>query len=177
MRPKGKLFALLAVFAAIGIVTATGAFTTVSAERTVNVAVTGDGSALLAMEPNASSPNGVYSYYDGNEIEVDISSANPNQGVGNFTGDGVNDNATTTVDYIFNVTNQGTQTVNISVSYPNGQPAGFHMYEGANSGTELSTQTYTLTQGETMSIGVYVNTTTGGFTGQSVQVNIEAEAT
>lgn len=176
MRPKGKLFALLAVFAAIGIVTATGAFTTVSAERTVNVAVTGDGSALLAMEPNSTSPNGVYSYYDGNEIEVDVSDANANHGSA-FDGSGVNDNATTTVDYIFNVTNQGTQEVNITVSYQD-NPDGFYLYQGANSGTNLNSTTYTLSQGETMSIGLYVNTTDGGgFTGQSVQVNIEAEAT
>lgn len=180
MRPKGKLFALLAVFAAIGIVTATGAFTTVSAERTVNVNVTGDASALLAMEPNATSANGGYASMDGTDVMVDISESNDNQSAdatteGNFSGSGVNDNATTTMDYVINITNQGTQPVEVSATY--GGVDGFRLYNASDPTADLNGSAVRLEQGESMSVGVYVNTTAnGGFTDQSVDVTIEANA-
>lgn len=175
MRPKGKLFALLAVFAAIGIVTATGAFTTVDAQRTVNVGVSGDSAALLAMDAS-DSPNGAYADTDGTDITVDISDQNPSYTDGDFDGKGVNDNATTTMDHVFNITNQGTQEVEVTVSYAS-QPNGFHLYNDTESNTDLKGQTVTLGQGDSMSIGVYVNTTQGGFTEDTVDVTIQADAT
>jgi hypothetical protein len=73
-RPKGKLFALLAVFVAIGLVTASGAFTSVEAERTVSVSTTGDGSALLKLDV---SNTNLASITD-DQLEIDIGSINLN---------------------------------------------------------------------------------------------------
>lgn len=96
-RPKGKLFALLAVFAALGIATASGAFTTVSAERTATVGVSGDASAALALDEDSD-------YASNTDGELQI------------TFEDVNTNAITVVDDTFLITNNGNQDVTISIS-------------------------------------------------------------
>lgn len=177
MRPKGKLLALLAIFAAIGLVTATGAFTTVSAERTVNVNVAGDSAALLQIEANATSPNGAYAATNGNQFQIDLSSNNADFG-GAFTGSGVNDEALTRIDHVFNVTNQGTQAVEVTVT---GLPNGLIFYLGGDHTaplTSASSATRTINPGETLSIGVQVDTrdAQGNFQAGSTTVSIEANA-
>ena len=114
-RPKGKLFALLAVFIAIGLVAATGAFTSVEAERTVSVNVADDSGALLQLEANGSSSNGAYATTDGGQIVIDLD--NPS-GLSESPA-GLNDNATTEIFHIVNVTNQGPQTVGLSADVSN----------------------------------------------------------
>ncbi len=104
-KPKGKLMALLAVFVAIGLVTASGAFTSVQADRTVSVQVVGDGSGLIGLSAATygaldESVGGVKSF------NLDLSDE---------TATGVNAEATTTISPIINVTNQGGETINLSV--------------------------------------------------------------
>lgn len=106
MRPKGKLFALFAIFAAIGLVTATGAFTTVQADRTVNVQVSGDSSALLVIDESSNAPSVVGSS-GGASGEISFT-------IGSSTG--LNENATTVLTPIVNVTNNGNEAVNLTVS-------------------------------------------------------------
>jgi hypothetical protein len=105
MRPKGKLLALLVMFAAVGLITATGAFTTVEAERTADVNVQGDGSALLALNGTDSTE---FAEQSGNELAITLDD-----------GSGVNLNATTAVlpdeGPLFNATNNGGQTVNFTI--------------------------------------------------------------
>jgi hypothetical protein len=113
-RPKGKMFALLAVFVAIALVAATGAFTSVEADRTVSVNVSDDSDALLALEPNGSSANGNYASQTGTTVEINL-----NEDASNVDGAGVNDNATTKIFYIVNVTNQGTQAVDVEAGVSN----------------------------------------------------------
>ena len=89
------------------VVTGTGAFTSVTADRTVNVEVAGDASALLAIEGT-----GEHSDYidnsDGNgEFGIDLSGG---------SASGVNADAITVVEDLFKVTNQGTQEVNLDVT-------------------------------------------------------------
>jgi hypothetical protein len=110
MRPKGKLLALVAMFAAVGLITATGAFTTVEAERTATVDVTGDSSALLGIsepsdidEGSVSQPNGV--------AEIDLTSFSSAEGAA-----GLNPDANTTLTPLVNVTNQGSNTVYVDIS-------------------------------------------------------------
>jgi hypothetical protein len=55
MISKGKLLALLMVFAAAGTLAATGAFTTVQADRAANIQAVGDGSSLIQTQPANSS--------------------------------------------------------------------------------------------------------------------------
>lgn len=79
-----------------------GAFTSVEADRTVEVNVTDDASAYLGLEA-ADDPNGdEFVDDDGDTVEVDITETDA-------SGQGFNPNATTTIDNLVQVTNQGTQ--------------------------------------------------------------------
>lgn len=160
-RPKGKLFALLAIFVAIGLVTASGAFTTIQADRTVTVDTAGDASALLQLEGNTSSGNDRYISTEGTpgEIVIDFSSGN----LGSATG--VNVNATTNVSHMINVTNNGPNAVTFWVtigSTPSGVTLDF--YQGAdtsNSITGSSTSGITIGSGAKESIGISLDLASG----------------
>jgi len=80
----------------------TGAFTSVSANRTMEVQVSEDADALLAIE-DIDGPNSEYVDTSGNTVSIDISS---DEG-----GTGLNDDATTIIKDLLRITNQGTQNV------------------------------------------------------------------
>ena len=169
MRPRGKLFALLAIFAAIGLITATGAFTTVAASRTATVNVAGDGQALLGLEPYQG-PNGYgpsidssaakdnsygYAQLNGGQLEINLAGFHNNN-----IGQGVNLNATTKLDHVFNISNQGTQTVSVSIEKTgaNNGTVGFH--KGISSGARLDEgNSQTLTSGQTIPVSIVIDTT------------------
>ncbi len=106
-RPKGKLFALLAVFVAIGLATATGAFTSVQADRTATVNVAGDQAALLQLTPadqlNSTSEVGSEDYVDFSQGQLQINV------------DGLNTDATTDLGPVFNITNNGEDDVTVHI--------------------------------------------------------------
>jgi hypothetical protein len=108
MRPKGKLFALLMMFAAVGLITASGAFTTVEAQRTADVNVSGDASALLQLEPGNTTFADANAGGSSAEFQIDLS------------GNGVNLNATTAVlpgeGPLVNVTNNGDSNVEFNIT-------------------------------------------------------------
>lgn len=103
MRPKGKLLALFAMFAAVGLITATGAFTTVEAQRTAEVNVAGDSAALLQLEPANGSE---FASANNGEVEITLDSQ------------GVNSNATTVDDEVLNITNNGNDDVFVQIDAP-----------------------------------------------------------
>jgi hypothetical protein len=181
-KPKGKLFALLVIFAALVLVAASGAFTSVQAERTAQVDVASDADAFLALSANTSNNNGV-AYASNN------AGANDNQLSINLTssmngGDGVNPNSVTTADHVFIIQNQGTQPVDVYLEqsdtvddsvlefYYNGTTA----TPSATGSLEGSSNAVTLEAGEQVSAGVKVDTrayTAGDFT---EQVTVHATA-
>ena len=174
-RPKGKLFALLAVFAAIGLVAATGAFTTVQADRTVSVNVSDDSDALLGLEANDSSSNGGYVTTNNGEVVIDLDSPGVAGG-----GAGVNDNATTLINHTINVTNQGTQQVDLNQIGNVGQ-SGVDVYLIADQSANLSAgDSVTLGVGDTASLGLKIVTdsaNSGGGNSFDATVTLEADAT
>jgi hypothetical protein len=107
MRSKGKLLALVAIFAAVALITGTGAFSTVEAERTADVNVAGDSSALLQLEPAG---NGYLIDNQSDEIAITLASNTQNPS-------GVNQNATTTVNRsdFLKVTNNGANEVELGI--------------------------------------------------------------
>ena len=116
MIPKGKLLALVLVFGAVGTLAATGAFTTVEAERTANVTVAGDANALLAVQPIEADGNSDFinqQNTQGQAFEINLDGDN----------DGVNTNATTTAEDIFNITNNGEESVTVWINTENGAQA------------------------------------------------------
>jgi hypothetical protein len=154
MRPKGKLFALFAVFAAIGLVTASGAFTTVQADRTAEVDVAGDANALLALSPgqdsgsNSSNADAYVAQNGGNgTIEISLN--------GDFSDEspsGINNNATTVVNQLIEVQNQGSQTIHLRVetSGPNANVVDF--YQGDATGSSPAGKNITDGSGKVVSI-------------------------
>jgi len=172
-RPKGKLIALLAVFAAIGLVAASGAFTSVSAERTADVQVSDDANALLAISDATSGATAQTGddYFSTNNGEAELQFQN------------INLNAGTEVDSVFTVTNQGSQTVTVWITKTGANSGAVAFGVDSNkldsasadissditdqdrtsiAGTDLSSATaVALDPGESMTIGLYIDTTDG----------------
>ncbi|MFA1610208.1 hypothetical protein [Halobellus rubicundus] len=153
--PKGKLLALVTIVAALGVVTATGAFTTVSAERTAQVSVAGDSSALLALNPT-SGPNGdgAYAAEENGLFQITF---------GENIGSGVNMEAQTDIQDVFTITNQGTQNVSISINDTGDHPDAVTFYNVSVDGEKATTSAfedgdYYLDSGETVTVSIYVDT-------------------
>jgi len=92
-----------ALVAGGGAVLGTGAFTSVQAERTVDVSTAGDADAFLGLDTIDDSANSD----EFAEINAD--------GLLTVNVDGVNLNAITHIDRVFQVTNNGTQTVTLYI--------------------------------------------------------------
>lgn len=179
MKPKGKLFALLAIFAAIGLVTATGAFTTVSAARTAEVNVAGDGAALLKIGPVSGSANSDTTPASGGNPYFQVSNGEATIDLSN-----VNLNAQTSLVDVFLIENQGTQTVTVWIETDgtdgntgaiafgvdpatlDGTPTGTIVvgngYAGANpvriDGADPSQVGVSLDPGESIVVGLFIDT-------------------
>jgi hypothetical protein len=102
-----KLLPLLAFVLIALVCVASGAFTSVSAVRAAEVAVAGDSNALLSLSP-AAGANGAYFVDTDNDgaYELDISAG----------GIGLNVDATIILRDVFTITNNGTQTVTVSIT-------------------------------------------------------------
>ena len=95
-----KLVPLAALLVAALIIVSSGAFTSVTADRTATVTVVGDDSALLALV----SLNSAYAGQDTDGIfSIDVLTCNKN--------------ATTTFGDLFKIVNNGTQAVDITLSW------------------------------------------------------------
>lgn len=101
----------LAAAGAAGI--GTGAFTTVQANRSVDVSVASDSNALLAFQ-TSSADNSDYVSTSNGAVSIDIDSTFSN-GTEDSSGSGVNANATTQINDLFKVVNQGTQAAVVYV--------------------------------------------------------------
>ena len=134
--------------AAIG----TGAFTSVSANRDIAVEVADDSSAYLRLEGTGGA-NSEYVTDDGNggTLSIDLSPSNATSA----GGEGVNPNAVTEIDNLFDVENQGTQDVTVSIDKSGDNPGAVSFETDAGSledGIDLGT-------GESATVGLVVDTT------------------
>ena len=98
------LIALGTAAIATGLIFGSGAFTQVEAERAVNVNVADDANAFLAMQ----STSDLSGTNTDNVVEINLDNTGPTP------AQGINYNATTTVDPVLNVTNNGGQQVELS---------------------------------------------------------------
>ncbi|MDX1744668.1 MAG: hypothetical protein R3324_01915 [Halobacteriales archaeon] len=149
MRPKGKLLTLFVMFVAIGLVTASGAFSSTSVDRAMAVSVADDSAALLGLAPNSSSPNGAYASVDA-------------AGTINVTVDNVNIDATTDIDHVLNVTNNGQSTVTIWVTFSGGtNNSAVTLYEGSTAGTAIANtqggSSFTLSPTNSASVSIRID--------------------
>jgi len=109
MKRRNVLAALGTLSAGGAFTMGSGAFTSVSAERNVSVTVASDANALLRLAPCPESPNGDYVTGAGSgTMTLDLSDSNDNVG-----GSGLNSDATTVINDVFEICNQGTQPVGV----------------------------------------------------------------
>lgn len=110
---------MLSVFGTLtaggALIAGTGAFSSVQADRDIKVNVAGDASAYLGIAP-ASGPNGAYADVNDGPLTLDFTGSNNNIGSGISGGTGVNLDAITSFESVFEIRNNGTQEVNVTVS-------------------------------------------------------------
>lgn len=95
-----------------GAIVGSSAFTSVTADRDIQVAVAGDSNAFLRIEPTAE-PNGDYATTENGTLGIDLTGDNDAVG-----GDGVNANAVSVLRRVFEIGNQGTQSVGVQITEP-----------------------------------------------------------
>jgi len=114
MNRRTLLAALGTVGASGAIVTGTGAFTSVEADRDVQVRVADDANALLALEAT-DGPNGEYVDASDGTLGIDITGSDGDDATSEGA-QGINPNALTLFEDVFQITNQGTQPVDVAIS-------------------------------------------------------------
>lgn len=165
----------LAAAGAAGI--GTGAFTSVEADRTVDVQVKGDASAYLGLKGSGDSNAQYVSGQSNGEIKINFDKS------GNG-GSGVNPNADTTLESVFQIENQGTQAVEVDLSgsgltvQDNGSISapgsdGIAVALAKDDGDSSSDDTYELGTGESVDVDFAINSGTSALSGT---LTIEADA-
>ena len=96
--------------AAGGLAIGTGAFTSVTADRDVEVSVVEDDDAFLALDPLDNPGNGEYAEIDDTgEFFLDLTGTDAG-------GSGLNPEAVTAADDVFEVQNQGTEDIELTLT-------------------------------------------------------------
>jgi hypothetical protein len=153
---RRQLLTAMGVLSAGGAaVTGTGAFTSVAADRDVTVRVADDESALLAMQASPG-PNGAYATTAGDgTIALEFTDTDTG-------GSGVGLDSVYDFDDVFRITNQGTQTVYVWVTFdgPLG-PDEFWLYPNSDPSRRLQDGDETVVElavGDTVEVGAHVDT-------------------
>lgn len=109
---RRQLLALIgSLSAGTAVVNGTGAFTSVEAERDVSVEVASDANAYLAL--SATGPNAPYTTVEDGQLGIDLTADNTSDISG---GQGVNAEAITVFEDLFEIRNQGTQEATVSAT-------------------------------------------------------------
>ena len=127
---RNALIGLGTVAAGAGVIGGTGAFTSVEADRSVSVSTTGDSGAALQIAPSTEDNTDITTGTITQNAAEYTNANGPNSLTGDtfsFTLDSLNINATTRIEQLFVVANNGTQPVDLD----------FQMQ--TNGGSDLST--------------------------------------
>lgn len=165
---RRQLLAGLGAAAAGSAAIGTGAFTSATANRSVSVSVADENKAYLALSPAGDDDeNSTFVSQDNtanNELSVDINDATGTQD----NGDGVGLDSVYTFDSVFQVENQGTQEVDVSIGTlededfdPDASGLTVEFYDGTDSSTSLDSSTgtpVTLGTGTSVDIGMKIET-------------------
>ncbi len=167
-----------------------GAFTSAEAKRSVSVAVASDTESFLELGPCEGSSNGEYVRTENGVLSLDLSAENPTLG----GGTGVNRNATTVLDDVFEIRNAGTQSVGVWVTVDaavaaTGDPA-IEFFRGGDPSRGIvgRDEAVCLDVGESTRVGFVVRThgvsdgddlfaTRPGGDGEALVINADAEVT
>lgn len=154
VRTRTVVLALFVAAGAIALAIGTGAFSTVAADRTVDVQTAGDDGALLQLTVH-SGPNGLYAEQTAaGQLQILL------DGSGASSASGVNLNASTTIQNVFNITNQGSQPVGVWIE-KSGPNNGLVTFETAGSAQldNTSAASQTLAVGDTIEVTITIDTT------------------
>jgi hypothetical protein len=110
MNRRTLLLSIAAVGGGGAVVGGTGAFTSVEADRDVAVRVADDANAFLSLA--AIGPNAPYVQTTDGQLSIDLTGDNPT-GAG---GQGVNADAITVFQPLFEIRNRGTQEIDVSAT-------------------------------------------------------------
>jgi hypothetical protein len=113
---RNALIGLGTVAAGAGVVGGSGAFTSVEADRSVSVSTTGDSGAALQIAPSTEDNTDITTGTITQNAAEYTNADGPNSLTGDtfsFTLDKLNINATTSIEQLFVVVNNGTQAVNL----------------------------------------------------------------
>ena len=177
---RNTIIGLGTVAAGAGIISGSGAFDSVEANRSFEVSVSGDAGALLGLEATNDTIAGMESGGAGGN-DVIFFEINDAEAGGDAA---VNENAVTEFFDAFSVTNNGGQDVNVSIELP-GSVSGIAFTladeRGDANPTDLTSESYELTSGESISVDLTIDTTTsGGYVeptgGNPYQITIRAVA-
>jgi len=145
----------------------TGAFTSVTASRNVDVAVANDSAAYLGLS-SANGSNEGYITDDGSSgtLSIDLDAGQSVTG----GGDGVNPNALTEIDHLFTIRNQGTQSVDVTLSKSGDNTGliGFYAVDSSSvsdpysSETQLGSNSVTLGAGDSVVVSLQIDTRDSG---------------
>ncbi|WP_218124044.1 hypothetical protein [Haloplanus vescus] len=94
----------------------TGAFDSVESQRNVDVAVAGDASAYLGIQPTDGKNGNYVDTTSDDALAIDLTGSNKNRGDGIASGQGLNANATTSIADVFEIKNQGMHTLEVAAS-------------------------------------------------------------
>lgn len=169
MRRKAAVVAMAVVVMLVGTVIASTAFTNATVERDANIDVVADDSAPISLA-DGNTGNVVYLASNG-ELTVDFANPAGSSGINPNATYELGDTSAPSTTYAFTVTNEDSQSHDLTFSYAldGGDPAGsvenvnFTVTDsGGNTVTasETSTGTVTLSSGETAYVVVTVNSTT-----------------
>jgi hypothetical protein len=147
--PRGKLLALIAVVVAASMVSATGAFSSTEVQRSAEIKVVGDKKAYLAIQPS-DKPNGDYAKTtDGGKFKLAITSTKEG-------GQGLNKDSLTAMHNVIAITNQGTQTVSVTVDEKSNNNA-VTFYKGADPSNKIESSGVEVGVGDTLLVGVEID--------------------
>lgn len=143
-----------------GVIGGSGAFDSVEANRSFEVGVTGDGSALLGLEATNTVIAGTESSGAGGN-DVIYFALTDDQG----TEASLNENATTWFYDVMRVTNNGSQSVTLSIELGGGISGVSFLIDDENDGVaekDLGETGHTLAVGETGLVDLRIDTTSDG---------------
>lgn len=145
----------------------TGAFTSVTADRSVNVELAGDSSALLALQDGGGPNSSDYVDTSGNTVSFDFTGSDNG-------GGGLNADATTVINDLLTVVNQGTQPVDFHLSFSGNISNGTQYFtfstdeQGGKTGLNGSGNSISIPAGQSITLDLEVNapdfTASGGGT-------------
>jgi hypothetical protein len=179
---RRQLLAGLGATVAGGTALGTGAFTTAQADRSVSVSVANEDQAYLSLSPTQGE-NATFVTQDSsanNEIAIDINDATGTQD----DGDGVGLDSTYEFDNVFQIENQGTQEITVSIGElsdsdfdPDATGLTLQFYPGTSSGSPLHNSPITLGTGASQTIGLKIETEEPSIDDFSADATVSADAT